>query len=72
LTLDNEDIVELIEKYESESRAVKEEALKMCWFMRGGLTYDEAMTISSQEREIIGSIIKKNMETTKESGLPFF
>ena len=40
--------------------------------MRGGLTYDEAMTISSQEREIIGSIIKKNMETTKESGLPFF
>lgn len=72
MTLDNEDIVELIEKYESESRAVKEEALKMCWFMRGGLTYDEAMTISSQEREIIGSIIKKNMETTKESGLPFF
>jgi len=72
LTLDNEDIVELIEKYESESRAVKEEALKMCWFMRGGLTYDEAMTISSQEREIIGGIIKKNMETTKESGLPFF
>jgi hypothetical protein len=72
LTLDNEDIVELIEKYESESRAVKEEALKMCWFMRGGLTYDESMALSHQEREIIGSIIKKNMETTKESGLPFF
>jgi len=40
--------------------------------MRGGISYDDAMALSSQEREIIGNIIKKNMETTKESGLPFF
>jgi len=40
--------------------------------MRGGISYDEAMMLSNQEREIIASIIKKNMETTKESGLPFF
>jgi len=40
--------------------------------MRGGLSYEEAMMLSSQEKEIIGNIIKKNMETTKESGLPFF
>jgi hypothetical protein len=40
--------------------------------MRGGLSYDDAMALSHQEREIIGGIIKKNMETTKESGLPFF
>jgi hypothetical protein len=44
----------------------------MSWFMRGGLTYDDAMTLSSEERAIVGDIIKKNMETTKESGLPFF
>jgi hypothetical protein len=49
-----------------------EEALKMTWFMRGGLSYEESMQLSYQEREIIGNIIKKNMETTKESGLPFF
>lgn len=40
--------------------------------MRGGLSYEEAMMLSNQEREIITGIIKKNMETTKESGLPFF
>jgi len=40
--------------------------------MRGGVTYNEAMFLSQQEREIIGSIIKEHMETTKESGLPFF
>ena len=40
--------------------------------MRGGLTYDEAMAISFQEREIITELVKKNMETTQKSGLPFF
>jgi hypothetical protein len=40
--------------------------------MRGGITYNEAMMLSTKEREIIGSIIKENIETTKNSGLPFF
>ena len=40
--------------------------------MRGGVSYDEAMQLSQIEREIIGDIIKEHIETTKESGLPFF
>jgi len=72
LTLANEEIVEYIESLDKETRAIKEEALKMSWFMRGGLSYNDAMWLSRQEREIVGSIIKSNMETTKESGMPFF
>ncbi|CAB5214359.1 hypothetical protein UFOVP190_70 [uncultured Caudovirales phage] len=64
--------MELLEQYDKESRALKEEALKMSWFMRGGVSYDDAMALSRQEREIVANIIKKNMETTKDSGLPFF
>jgi len=62
----------LLEQYDKESRALKEEALKMSWFMRGGVSYDDAMYLSRQEREIVAGIIKKNMETTKDSGMPFF
>jgi len=40
--------------------------------MRGGITYDDAMALSHSERQLIGKIIRSNMETTKESGLPFF
>lgn len=40
--------------------------------MRGGITYDDAMLLSSEERGIIGKIVEDNMETTKKSGLPFF
>jgi hypothetical protein len=44
----------------------------MSWFMRGGITYDDAMMMSSVERQMVGKLIQENMETTKESGLPFF
>jgi len=53
-------------------KQIREEALKMTWYMRGGLTYSEAMNLGNQEREIVSKIIKDNMETTKKSGLPFF
>lgn len=57
---------------EKEATEIKQEALKMAWFMRGGLTYEEAMTLGVTERQLIGKIIKDNLETTKKSGLPFF
>lgn len=45
--------------------------MKLCWYMRG-LSYTEVMHMSWEEREIIGEIIKENLETTKKTGLPFF
>lgn len=40
--------------------------------MRGGLTYNECMELGSVERDIIGKIIKDNLDTTKKSKMPFF
>jgi hypothetical protein len=40
--------------------------------MRGGVSYNELMEMSNIERTIIVDIIKSNLETTKESKLPFF
>jgi hypothetical protein len=57
---------------ERECSAIRSEALKMCWYMRGGLTYDQAMTLSNDERKIISDIVKDNLETTKKTQLPFF
>jgi hypothetical protein len=57
---------------DQESKEIRQEALKFVWYMRGGLTYTEAMNLSHGEREIVSEIIKENLETTKKSGLPFF
>lgn len=72
MILDNEEIVKLLDNYDKESKALKEEILRLCWWMRGGLTYEEAYMLSPHEREIIGKIIESNMEATKKSGMPFF
>lgn len=57
---------------EKDVNAIRQEALQMAWFMRGGLTYDQALQLSVGERKIINELIKGNLETTKKSGLPFF
>jgi hypothetical protein len=62
----------MLDGYDKESKALKTEALKFCWYMRGGLTYTEAMDLSKAEREIVAKIVEDNIETTKKSGLPFF
>ena len=72
MTLSNEEIVKLIDQFDKDSKAIRKDLLSMCWYMRGSISYDEAMMLSLEEREIISRIIKDNLETTKGSGLPFF
>ena len=55
-----------------EAQGIKTESLKMCWYMRGGITYSEIMNLSPGERRAIGDIVKNNLETTKKTNLPFF
>jgi hypothetical protein len=66
------EIDQLAEKMEQEIKAFKSELFKLCWFMRGGLTIDQAYNTDYQDRETIVDLIKENLETTKKSGLPFF
>jgi hypothetical protein len=56
---------------DKEARAVKKDVLRLCWYMRG-LSYEEGLNLTWEDREIIGEIIKDNLETTKKTGLPFF
>jgi hypothetical protein len=65
------EILQEVERLDKEAKAIKKDVLKMCWYMRG-LSYTEAMHLSWEEREIVGEIIKENLETTKKTGLPFF
>jgi hypothetical protein len=57
---------------EKESTEIRQEALKMAWYMRGGLSYTQALQLSTSERKIISELIKEHLETTKKTGLPFF
>ena len=72
MTSSNEEIVEMLERYDNDSKALRKDLLSMCWFMRGSISYDDAVMLSYEDRQIINKIIKDNLETTEKSGLPFF
>jgi hypothetical protein len=66
------EILEEVKKMESYQKEIKTEVLKLCWYMRGGVTYSEAICMSFEERSLIGKIVKDNLETTKKTGMAFF
>lgn len=57
---------------DKEVKSLKENLLKMCWYMRGGVTYTEIVNMGSQEREAINRIITDNLETAKKTGRDFW
>jgi hypothetical protein len=70
LILENDEIVALLEQYNRESKAIKEEALRFTWYMRGGLSYNEAVALGPQERDMVSKIIDSNIKATEKTGLP--
>lgn len=72
MTLSLDEIDQVVQDLEKESKALKHELYKMAWFMRGALSIEEAFMLDQNDREIISKIIQDNIETTKETKLPFF
>ena len=66
------DIISYLKDFDNETKNLKLELMKICWFMRGGMSWNEALILSPDEREIVSQLVKENMETTKKSGQPFF
>ena len=72
MTSSNEDIVEMLDNFDKESKALKKDLLTLCWYMRGSISYEDAVMLSYDDRRIINKIIESNLETAEKSGMPFF
>ena len=66
------DIIAYLKDFDSQVKNLKLELMKVCWFMRGGMSWNESLNLSPDEREIVSQLVKENMDTTKKSGQPFF
>lgn len=67
-----DDILKEVKRLDAEAKQLKYEIYKMAWFMRGGLTTEEAYNLSYEERELINDIIKENLDTAKKTNQPFW
>jgi len=62
----------MLEGMEKQISSLKEDLLKSIWYMRGAVSYPDILQMNNRERDIIGKIIKENLETTRRTGLPFY
>ena len=65
-------IEKLIENYDKQVEDIKAGAMSMAWYMRGGMSYEDVLNLSLNERAQVNKLIENNLETTKKSQLPFF
>ena len=72
MSLNLEEIQELSEKMEKQTKALKNQLYKLCWYMRGSLSFSESFDLGIEDIEIISEIIKDNLDTTKKIQMPFF
>lgn len=57
------------ESLNKQAEAIKENALRLSWYMRGGITYNDILNLSPFERKVINKIIDENIETTQKTGM---
>ena len=72
LSMSIPEILKEVDGLEKESGAFKSELFKICWYMRGGITLEDAFSLSYEDRSIVSKLIEENLETTKKTGLNFF
>lgn len=72
MSLNLEEIQELSEKMEKQTKALKNQLYKLCWYMRGSLSFSESFDLGIEDIEIISEIVKDNLDTTKKIQMPFF
>jgi hypothetical protein len=70
MTLD--EVLREVDRLDKESKELKADIMKLCWYMRGGISLDEAFCLCYGDRQILADIVKDNLETTKKTGMPFF
>ena len=66
------EIVAHLKDYDNQTKNLKLELMKICWFMRGGMSWQESLNLSPDGRTIAAQLVKENMDTAKKTGQPFF
>ena len=57
---------------ERDCKAIKKNAQRIAWYMRGSVSYTDVLNMSQEELKSINEIIEENLDTTKKTQLPFF
>lgn len=57
---------------EKDTKAIKKNAQRIAWYMRGAVSYTDVLNMSPDELNSLNELIEENLETTKKTQMPFF
>lgn len=70
IRMDETEIIHEIEHMGKETKQLSDDLLKLIWYMRGSISYSEAIYLTNDEKTAITKIIEENIETSKKCGFP--
>lgn len=70
MTLTPSEMEDYFKKLEERQKQLRFELMKICWYMRGGLSYRNAYDLSPDDRKMFADLIKENIETVKKTKMP--
>ena len=70
LNSDPEEINNILLDMATASKAILKEVAEICWYMRGSVTWEEAMRLTHVEKQVISNFIKENIERGEKAGVP--
>ena len=55
---------------DAQSKNLKDELLRLCWYMRGSISLEQAYMLSMDDRKLVANVIKDNIENVKKTKMP--
>lgn len=69
LGIEPKDIPDFLQEHINDARALERELIELTWYMRGGITLDQAFMMTSRQRKYAFKFIEQNIERTNKSGI---
>lgn len=66
----HEEITKTIQTLQAEARSTIKNSMKLVYFMRGAISYNEIMKMSKFERDIVGDIVEERLEQESKHMYP--
>jgi methyl-accepting chemotaxis protein len=65
--MNNYEIEQMLESYDKEVKRLKQHMSKLSWYMRGGVNYEQLMSMSLSDIENFTEVIDDNIELSKKA-----
>lgn len=68
--MSNEEIEQELTRMDKQAKAIHDEAIRITWWMRGGITLHESYNLDKRKRKLVSELIDDNIKAGKKSGTP--